>query len=352
MSIDTQASVAPQRNISRFTKPIFMAAILAIWCLIPLFVGGSQYMLDLFIIMIINAVLAMGFILVFRTGLVFLAVMTFYGIGAYAGIVFTLKVGMSFWIALPLSAVTTALIAFLLSPFLLGRTTSPLQFIVISSILGMMFALAVGNTKWLGGYSGVQGIPDPPPLFGIDFSYGKIQWFYLEVVMLVVVIALLLGFYNSSVGRAWRSIGLGPRLAESIGVNIYRYRVVAFVLCTFIVGLFGCFYAHYIGYISPDGFNMWQNTYLQLYAILGGLGFPIWGPIVGAGIMVFVPEYLRPIRQYAQLFTALILILLILYMPSGILGIKDAKWVRNISRSIQNAIFRPKAVKANQTSGS
>ena len=95
--------------------------------------------------------------------------------------------------------------------------------------------------------------------------------------------------------------------------------MTAFVLTTFIVGLFGCFYAHYIGYISPDGFNMWQNTYLQLYAILGGLGFPIWGPIVGAGIMVFVPESCALIRQYAQLFTALILILLILYMPQAFL---------------------------------
>ncbi len=350
MSTDTQTTAVSQRNIGRFGKPIVMVVILALWCLIPIFVGGSQYMLDLFIIMIINSVLAMAFIIVFRTGLVFLAVMTFYGLGAYSGIVYTMKVGLSFWIALPLSAITTAVIALLLSPFLLGRTTSPLQFIVISSILGMMFALAVGNTKWLGGYSGVQGIPDPPPLFGIDFSYGKIQWFYLEVVMLVVVIALLMGFYNSSIGRAWRSIGLGPRLAESIGVNIYRYRMTAFVLCTFIVGLFGCFYAHYIGYISPDGFNMWQNTYLQLYAILGGLGFPIWGPIVGAAIMVFIPEYLRPVRQYAQLFTAAILILVILFLPSGILGIKNFKFVRNITGSIQSVFFKPKGLKAKEPS--
>ena len=351
MSTVAQASASSHRNITRFVQPIVFVAILVLWCLIPVFVGGSQYMLDLFIIMIINAVLAMAFVMVFRTGLVFLAVMTFYGVGAYSSIVFTMHVHMSFWLALPLGAVASAFLAFILSPFLLGKTTSALQFIVISSILGMMFSLAVGNTSYLGGYSGVQGIPDPQSILGIDFTYGKIQWFYLEVVLIVIVIALLYGFYKSSVGRAWRAIGLGPRLAQSIGVNIYRYRLTAFVLACFCVGLFGGFYAHYIGYISPDGFNMWQNTYLQLYAILGGLGYPIWGPIVGAAIMVFIPEYLRPIRQNAQLFVAIILILLILYMPQGILGLKDFKFVKNITRSMQSALFKPREAKAKAPSG-
>ena len=88
-----------------------------------------------------------------------MATVVFYGLGAYSSIIFTMHMGLSFWFALPLGGIISALIALILSPLLLGKTTSVLQFIVITSILGMLFSLAVGNTKFLGGYSGVQGIP-------------------------------------------------------------------------------------------------------------------------------------------------------------------------------------------------
>jgi branched-chain amino acid transport system permease protein len=350
MSAVTQTKSVESRNIFKYIKPIGLVVILAIFALIPVFVNHSPYMLDLFIIMIINAVLAMVFISLFRTGLIFLAVCTFYGIGAYASIVFTMHMGMNFWIALPLSAIISAAIALILSPVLLGKTTSALQFIVITSILGMMFSLAVGNTKFLGGYSGVQGIPRPDSIFGIDFA-SKDASFYLELVLLVITVALLYAFYSAWTGRAWTSIGLSSRLAESIGINIFRYRLTVFVLGAFLVGMFGSFYAHYIGYISPDTFGMWQNMYVQLYAILGGLGFPIFGPIVGAAIMSFVPEYLRVLRQFASLFVGVILVLLILYLPQGILGIRDFRVVKNFFKSIENALSgKPKEEKLKEPS--
>lgn len=325
------------KTVTRLIKPITLIIILILAALVPQFVDHSPYMLDLFIIMIINGVLAMVFVMMLRTGLIFMAPVVFWGVGSYASIVLVMKLGMNFWAALPISGLIGALIALIISPILLGKTTSALQFIIISAILGMIFGLAVGNTAFLGGYAGVQGIPGPSAIGPIHFNT-KDAFYYLELALLVITVLILYAVYASWIGRAWTAIGLSSKLAESIGINIFRYRLTVFMLGSFLCALFGSFYAHYEGYISPDNFGMWQNMYVQLYAILGGLAFPVFGPLIGAAIMQFVPEYLRVVKQFASLFTGFILVLLILYLPDGILGLRDFRVVKNLTKAIGAAI--------------
>jgi branched-chain amino acid transport system permease protein len=109
-------------------------------------------------------------------------------------------------------------------------------------------------------------------------------------------------------------------LAGTLGINAYRYRLLAYVIGSTTAALAGCFYAHYFQNITPGAFSGWTSIYVQLYAVLGGLEFYILGPAIGAVIMTFVPEYLRVVREIEPIITGVLLLIIILFFPGGILG--------------------------------
>ena len=121
------------------------------------------------------------------------------------------------------------------------------------------------------------------------------------------------------------AIGLNPHLAESIGVNVFRYRLIAFIIASAVAGLEGSFYAHYIGSINPSAFNIFKTIHVHIYAILGGTGSAFWGPIIGTLIMTFVPESLRIAKEIEPILTGALLILLMIFLPGGILSLVDLR---------------------------
>jgi branched-chain amino acid transport system permease protein len=301
-----------------------IVAALIVLALVPLWVH-SPYYHDLFIITIVYGVLAITFLMMLRTGLISLGMAAFWGIGAYASAVLTMNFHLSFWLALPLSAIITGGISIALGYILIGSGSSGFTFVILSSVVGMLFTVAVGNTSYLGGYNGISNIPHPNPIsipfLGVIEFTSKIQFFYLAIGILIVVLLVCKALYSSWIGRAWTAIGLSPRLAESLGINIFKYKMLSFVIASAIAGLIGSFYAHYEGFVIPDTFSTWQNIYIQLYAILGGIGYAILGPLIGSGVMVFLPEFLRFSNIIAPIITGAILILLILFLPQGLLGL-------------------------------
>lgn len=302
---------------------VVAVAVVAALC-VPLFVH-SPYYLDLIIIVMVNAVLAMTFILTLRAGLINLGLASFWGVGAYASAVLTTKLGLSFWLALPAATLFTAFVALLLGFFLIGSGSSGFTFVILSSVIGMIFTTLVGSIAWLGGYAGISNIPAPDTLHlgfaTIDFTSSKVPFFYLGLGLMLLVMLVFRALYAGWAGRAWTAIGLNPRLAESIGVDLSRYKLLAFVVSSAAAGLIGSFYANYEGFVTPTTFSMWQNIYVQCYAILGGVMFPLLGPVVGAGVMTLLPEFLRVASVWASVITGAILVLLILFFPSGLLGL-------------------------------
>ncbi len=93
-------------------------------------------------------------------------------------------------------------------------------------------------------------------------------------------------------------------------MNLHRYRLLSFVVASMGAGLAGSFYAHYIGAVTPSTFGIFKTIHIHIYAILGGLGFPILGPIIGALIMTFVPEMLRITGEIEPIFTGFLIIIL------------------------------------------
>jgi branched-chain amino acid transport system permease protein len=306
---------------SRFARSSVLVLSLATAISIP-WIVPSPYYLHLFIIAGMNAVLAMTFILLLRAGLISLANATFWGVGAYASTVLGTKCHLSFWLALPSSFVITGIVALCIGFFLVR--SSGFDFLILTAILGMVAVLVFANIPGLGGFQGIEGIPPPDPvrlpfLGSVEFS--KVAFYYLMLFLLMVAVLIFSAFYTSWAGRAWMAIGLKPQLALSLGVNLFRYKLLAFTVSSSIAGMAGCFYAHYIGAIVPNTFDLFKTIHIHIYAILGGLGFPFWGPIVGSLLMTFVPEFLRVTEEVEPIFTGLLMILLILFLPRGLLSL-------------------------------
>jgi branched-chain amino acid transport system permease protein len=315
-----------EKRPSRFVKPLVLAAVVVFLLAIPSFVH-SPYYLDLFISVVVRGVLGMVFVLLLRAGMINMGIAAFWGIGAYASVIMVMDLGIPFWAALPLSALVTGLVSFGIGWILVGSGSSGFGFVVLSAVIGQMFSVVMGSISFVGGYTGRQNVPAPEaiPLPGgssIEFSVSdKVPYYYLVLFLLGVIALVLVALYRSRVGRAWTAIGLNLRLASSLGVNVFRYRLAVFVVGSAVAGLIGSFYAHYQGFVAPDTFGMWQNIYFQIYAILGGIGFPIVGSLVGSGLMTMLPEALRGAAVYANIIMGVLLVLLVLFLPQGILGI-------------------------------
>jgi branched-chain amino acid transport system permease protein len=291
------------------------------------FVIHSPYYIHLLITTGMNAILAMTFIMMLRTGLISLGIAAFWGIGAYASAALVLKGELSFWFALPAATIITGIIAWAIG-YLLVRNPG-FGFLILTSIIGMLIVLVFGNIRWLGGFTGIEYIPPPDP-FDIPFLaaipfISKTPYYFLMLFLFLLVLISFWALYNSSTGRAWMAIGLNPHLAESIGVNVFRYRLIAFVIASGAAGLEGSFYAHYIGSINPHAFNIFKTIYLHIYAILGGTGSAFLGPTIGTFIMTFVPESLRIAKEIEPILTGALLILLIIFLPGGILSLLNLR---------------------------
>ncbi|MBW1996648.1 MAG: branched-chain amino acid ABC transporter permease [Deltaproteobacteria bacterium] len=294
--------------------------------LLPLVVRNPYYV-HLLIMVGINAVLSMTFVLMLRTGLISLAIAAFWGIGAYSSALLTLRFGLPVWLAMPSAVLITGVVGALIGALLVKQ--GGFGFIIQTLALGFIVLLVFGTFKVFGGYVGLVGIPYPEPIpipFGGSLTFSptsKISYFYLMLCLVLLIVLVLAAFYSGWAGRAWRAIGLSPRLAESLGINLFRYRLLAFLIASSMAGLMGSFYAHYYGALVPGTFGPFKTIYVHVYAILGGIEFPILGPMVGALIMTFVPELLRITEGAEPIFTGILVILLILFLPSGLLGLTN-----------------------------
>jgi branched-subunit amino acid ABC-type transport system permease component len=309
-------------TIDTFFTPTRTAIFGAVLIFLPLFVR-SPYYIHLLIMVGINSALAMSFVFLFRTGLISVAVAAFWGIGAYASALMSANLGVPVWISLPASAGISGLVALVTGAFFSNRAGN--AFVILTMVFGFIVTLVFGTFDLFGGHVGIFNIPLPEPVhipfFGtMDFA-SKVPYYYLMLVLIGLVIAVYSAFYAAWTGRAWRAISLSPRLASSLGVDLFRYRLLAFVIAGATAGLMGSFYAHYYGSVVPEIFDPYKAMYTHVYAILGGLSFGVLGPIVGATVMTFVPELLRTAKEVEPIVTGVIVVLLVMFLPNGVLGL-------------------------------
>lgn len=321
--MDSPLKKSRYRKTNLFSFKLAGIIILALFLIVVPFIIRSPYYIHLLIMAGINSVLAMTFILMLRTGLITIAIAGFWGIGAYASTLLSTRLGLSFWLSLPASTIITGIFAFFIGYPLV--TKGGMGFAILTLLFNFIIILVFGNFDFFGGYQGIYNIPRPSPIYLPFLGYlkfsTKVPYYYLMLILVLIVIFSFLGLYHSRIGRAWRAIGLSPRLAESMGVNLFRYRLGAFVISAATAGLMGSFFVHYYGSIIPSTFDPYKTLYIHIYAILGGVGFAFSGPIIGSLFMVIVPEILRIAKEAEPIFTGLLVVLLVMFLPDGLMGL-------------------------------
>lgn len=311
----------------RYLKWVIIVVTGSVLIALP-FIVQNQYWMHLAILVGLESVVTMGFVAQHKVRLLSFCVATFWGIGAYMSGVLAKSWGLSVWLCLPLSGIGTAMIAFILG--IVVVKASWVTFLTISIVIAEVFVEVIGHITFLGGWDGLSSIPRPA--IGSFVFLSKASYYYLTLVLLGVCIVIYYGFYKSPIGRAWTAIGQSSDLAASVGINIFRFRMAAYVVSGFTAGLSGSLYAHYMSCSVPGSFDILRTIYFSIGAVLGGLHFPIAGPIVGTAIMKVFPEVFRVTDKYEPIFVGSMIILCALFLRRGILGLLPKSCTRNLKK--------------------
>ncbi|MCP4625031.1 MAG: branched-chain amino acid ABC transporter permease [bacterium] len=294
-------------------------AIVSVIALIPLFIRNTYYIqilifIGLYSILALSLNLLNGYV-----GLLSIGHAAFYGIGAYASAKLVMEVGLPF----PLAMFGSGIIAGIFG-YLIAKPTLRLSGIYMTlATLGfnMIFFLVLQN--WMSFTNGPLGIMDipPPSIFGYVIE-SRIQYYYLIFFLLLLTIGSMHRLMTCRFGRALVGIRENELAAEAMGVHTTRYKIQAFVLAAFYAGIAGSYYAHFVKYISPDSFYIYESFILLAMLAFGGQGNLI-GPVVGAAILIVIPEVFRFLQEYRMLVYGSVLIIMMLVRRQGLLGGKN-----------------------------
>ncbi|AZY48486.1 branched-chain amino acid ABC transporter permease [Bordetella avium] len=288
-------------------------AIVALLCW-PIWTGQPRFYLHLAVMVSIYAALAMSMNLLLRIGQLSLAHGALFGLGAYASAILSRDHGFSFPAAFIMAGVLTALVAALAGPVFMR--IKGVHFALLTFALGEAIVLCF--IEFHGLFGGNNGFGDIPPMSaGLPIPPGRYGAYLVAVSFALVVYFGLRLLYRREWGMVAASLQQNEALVTSGGLNVLSFRVSVFVLSAAIAGCAGSIYAHYQGYISPDAFGFWTAVNAVIMNVLGGVG-ALAGAVIGAVLLVPLPELLRGLQQYQRLIYGLTLILLLLFMPQGL----------------------------------
>lgn len=299
--------------------------------LVPLGVRnpGILATINMIILMIIPA---MSLNVIMSTGHVNFAHAAFVAIGAYTSTFLSMKAGLPFWLCLPLAGITGALIAWGLGRIILG-IKGAYFFLVTVAFSEVVIRLITWFRDFTGGHEGIGQIPKPtitiPNLFTFRFE-SETSFYYLLLVATVVSVIILYRLQRGHWGLTWRAAREADVVAESAGVDVRDYKVVAFCTGCFFASLAGSFYAHYLSYINPAGFGLLMIFLLIFSVMVGGREY-FYGPIIGIALLKGCSAAMVRMAEYEPLLYGTILIVVILFFPRGIASLPSGlatKWSR------------------------
>lgn len=282
----------------------------------------SSFFIHIFIMSAINAVLAMGLNLCMGyIGEKSLGHAAFFGIGAYTTAIMSTHFGLSNPVNLMAALGVTFVFALVIGiPSL--RLRGPYFAIVTLGFVLILQLLILNGESLTGGPMGLPGIKKlTVPGLGEAFTLSTdVHYYHLAMIIFWVALALTMVMTSSKMGRAWLAIRENMDLAESVGINAFRYKLIAFLTGAVLAGLVGAVYAHYIGFVSPRIVDTWTNVFLAAMVVIGGEG-TILGPIIGAIMLTMLPEVLRFAEAYRMLVYGIILLITVMFAPQGIVGL-------------------------------
>lgn len=287
-----------------------------LWLALPAVASGST--LNLVVFALITLLQAIGLSLLFGYGgQISLGQAGFYGIGAYVAAWLSTRTGLPVLLDVLLAVLVPAALG-----YGVGRPVLRLRgytLAMVTAALGLI--LHTVFTEWssvTGGYSGITGIP--PLGIGTLTADSTSASYYVIGVVAFVVLWLAFRLVRTAYGLAMRTMRESEPAARSVGIDVPGLKAEVFGLSAGLSGLAGALYAHYVGYISPDSFTIDASVNLLLALVVGGIG-SLWGAVLGAFLLTFLPQWLHSLQNaYGLVFGGLVIVLLIVE-PGGLLGV-------------------------------
>jgi branched-chain amino acid transport system permease protein len=283
-----------------------------------------EYLLHILTIIGLYVILSVSLnLLTGYTGLLSLAHAAFFGIGAYTAGLMAVNLHTPFLVNILGAAVLSGLLGMLLAlPSL--RVRDDYLAITTFAFQVMVFGLLNNWGALTGGPQGLNGIPRPT-ILGITIV-SNAQFFILTACLCAITILISARLANAPFGRVLRTIREDEVFALSLGKNVAKYKITVFMLSASLAALAGSIYAYYIVSIDPTGFTIMESIFIIAILIIGGSG-SILGPVVGAIILVTLPEILRSIgmpdalaANLRQIIYGGLLVIFMVWRPQGILG--------------------------------
>ena len=313
---------------SRPVRTIFVLAMIALVGLLPFaaswgptsflntpitsFQNVLVYPVGMFILMALGLNIVVG-----KSGLLDLGYVAFFAIGAYSQGILSTLYGWNTWEIMPFG------IGFaMLAGVILGLPALRLRgdyLAIITLGFGEIIRIVAINLSVTGGPNGIPGIPNPPSFFGLHFDLMHPEtFFWLVLAMILLVVWMVRRFTVRRPGRAWEAIRQDEDVAAHMGVNTLVYKLWSFVIGAAVGGAAGVLYASKVMVISPEMFKFDVSILILACVVFGGIG-NIWGVILGAGILAYLPERIRFIADARQLVFGAVLIIMMNMRPDGLL---------------------------------
>jgi branched-chain amino acid transport system permease protein len=325
-SATTTTVSAPGARSVQLPLGIVAAIVVALAiALVPFTFTLTSYVLNIFMQTATYAIAVLGMTIVLGyAGQINLAQATFFGFGAYAIGLGTVVYGLNFWVALLIGIAFAAVAGFVLGLTTLRLGGHYLAMITIS--FQQIFNLVMIN--WASFTQGPDGVPgiQRPSIFGFALSDDR-HYVALCLVFLYAAVALVWWLPQTRVGRAMRAVRENELAAEVIGVNTLGVKVIAFTMSSALAGIGGAFFAAGFAYISPDNFDFARSIEFLTMTLLGGAD-SVFGSAFGTALLIVLPEWLRFLKDIYLAVYGLAVILIMVFMPSGIWGIVRSQFDR------------------------
>ncbi|MGM0899565.1 MAG: branched-chain amino acid ABC transporter permease [Bacillota bacterium] len=303
------ANLLKQRNV---------IAVLILFAIVFPFITNNNYLIHIMTLAFIWIIAVYGLnLLAGYTGYLSLAHAGFFAIGAYSLALLTTKAQMNYWLAFVLALIITSVLGLLIG--LISLRTKEHFFAIYTLCVGYIIYLIID--KWdslTGGVRGLIGIPTPGNIGPIEFNT-PISNYYLVLFFLLFTILVVYRIVHSLSGRTYIAIRNSEDLAQTIGINTTKNKLMVFVISTFFAGLAGALYASFIRFIGPDIGYITITFDLLTYLIVGGIG-TLSGPVVGTILLVWISQQLQFLQDYRMMIFGPILTLLVIFYPRGISG--------------------------------
>ena len=301
------------------SQRIALAVLMVLLAVAPL--GLKNYGIYLLTLWCVYVMAGMGLNLtVGYAGQMSIGHAAFLGIGAYTAAIL-MKLGLSFWLVLPMAAVLCFLVGLVIGFPALRVQHHYLAFATLG--FNVLTYLFFRNEEWLtGGTFGISGI-QRPSFFGLSLERSA-AFFWFAYGSTILLALLLWWVIRSPWGRAFAALRDNPIRAESLGVNITAYTLLAFAIGAAFAGIAGAYFAVLVQFIEPAPFHLSASLMMLLMVIVGGSG-KFFGPMLGAAIVILLPEWLRFLKDWYLVIFGLAVVALMIWLPGGLLSIPD-RW--------------------------